>query len=274
MARTPFVSVCIPTFNAARFIGPTIRSALEQTLPDLELVICDDASTDDTIKRIADFDDPRIRVTSNAANTGIGPNWNRAVRECRAPLVKLLCQDDLIYPDCLEKQAAVLSDSKHAGVGLVCCRRDIIDETGRVRLRGRGGLPGGWIAGKETIRRVARSGTNPIGEPAAVLFRSGLFEAVGGFDGASPYMIDVDFWCRALLKSNLYSMPQTLSAFRISRGALSSTLAKSQSLQARTFFRQLTKEMGSPVTQVDATMGQIKATLLAPARRLAYRMLF
>jgi len=274
MASIPLVSVCIPTFNAAQFIGPTIRSVLEQTLADFELVISDDASTDDTTKRIAAFDDPRIRITSNPSNTGIGPNWNSAVRECRAPFVKLLCQDDLIYPNCLEKQVAVLSDSNHTDVGLVCCRRDVIDETGRVRLRRRGGLGRGRIAGNNAIRRVVRSGTNPIGEPAGVLFRTDLFEAVGGFDGRLPYMIDVDFWCRALLRSNLYSIPQTLSAFRISRGALSSTLAQTQSRQARSFFRRLASEANSPVTQADAMIGQIKATLLAPSRRLVYRMLF
>jgi glycosyltransferase involved in cell wall biosynthesis len=274
MATTPLVSVCIPTFNAARYIGGTVQSVLSQSVADFELIISDDASTDDTLERIGNFDDPRIRIVRNTTNAGLGANWNRAVREARAPFVKLLCQDDLIYPDCLEKQAAILVNSANSNVGLVCCRRDVIDDSGRVRLHGRGSLPAGRIEGEEAIRRVVRSGTNPIGEPAAVMFRADVFNAEGGFDGSAPYMIDVDFWCRALRKADLYLIPETLAAFRVSRGALSTILAPSQSGQARAFFSRLAADSSFPVTRLDALTGQLKATLLAPARRLVYRAIF
>jgi glycosyltransferase involved in cell wall biosynthesis len=274
MANMPLVSVCIPAFNAGRFIGATISSVLAQTLPDFELIISDDASTDDTIARIADFNDPRIRLVRNTANAGIGPNWNRVVREARAPFVKLLCQDDLIYPTCLEKQSAVLSDPSHADIALVCARRDIIDGSGRMRFRPRSLLPTGRINGALAIRRIVRSGTNPVGEPAAVMFRATAFEDIGGFRDAQPYMIDVDLWCRLLRESNLYSQQETLAAFRVSRTSLSSALASTQSYQARHFFRQLAREPGTPVTAIDALLGRAKATLRAPARRLAYRVFF
>ncbi|HEY8748879.1 MAG TPA: glycosyltransferase [Tepidisphaeraceae bacterium] len=274
MATVPRASVCIPTFNAGRFISATIQSVLGQTLSDFELVICDDASTDDTLERINEFNDARLRVVQNATNTGLSANWNRAVRECRAPYVKLLCQDDLIYPTCLEKQVAILSDPNHADIGLVCGQRDIIDESGRVRLHGRGRLPAGTTPGKDAIRQVVRSGTNPIGEPAAVMFRASDFNKAGPFDGSRPYMIDVDFWCKVLSISNLYAIPQSICAFRLSRNALSATMAKSQSRQARSFFASLAKAPNSPVTPTDTILGQVNATLLAPARRLVYRLLF
>ncbi len=129
---TPAVSVCIPTFNAARHIRETVHSVLDQTFTDFELVICDDASTDDTINILHNIVDSRIRILPNPGNTGLAPNWNRAVRECLAPFVKLLCQDDLIYPTCLENQFGVLSNPTYADIGLVSARRDIIDDTGRV----------------------------------------------------------------------------------------------------------------------------------------------
>jgi glycosyltransferase involved in cell wall biosynthesis len=269
---TPAVSVCIPTFNAARHIRDTIGSVLAQTRADFELVICDDASTDDTLEVLGEFTDPRIRVLPGAANTGLAPNWNRVVRECRAPYTKLLCQDDLIYPECLAKQVAILSDPAHADVNLVTAPRDIIDDSGRTRIRARAQWPEGSIPGPSAVRRIVRSGTNPVGEPAAVLFRAEAFHRTGGFRDAHPYMIDVDFWCRALRDANLYCVRETLAAFRVSSTALTPVLAASQSRQAREFFSGLAAEPDSPVTRSDARIGCLKATLLAPTRRLAYRI--
>ena len=268
----PAVSVCIPTFNAARHIRDTVRSVLDQTLTDFELVICDDASTDDTIQILREFPDSRIRILPSPTNTGLAPNWNRAVRECRAPYVKLLCQDDLIYPTCLEKQLAILSNPAHTEIALVSSRRDIIDDTGRVRARGSALWPTGRVDGPRAIKQIVRSGTNPLGEPAAVMFRAEAFHRAGGFRDDHPYMIDVDFWCRLLRDSNMYYCPEILAAFRVSRSALSTALANSQSRQARTFFSTLAADPLSCVTQTDARIGSIKATLFAPLRRLAYRL--
>jgi glycosyltransferase involved in cell wall biosynthesis len=271
---TPLVSVCIPTFNAARFIDITIESVLGQTLKEFELVIRDDASTDDTVEKVSRVNDARIRLIRNERNTGIAANWNGSVRECRAPCVKLLCQDDLIYPTCLQKEFEILANPRFADVGLVCGYRDVIDEFGRVRMRGRGRLPGGTVPGVEAIRRIVQSGTNPVGEPAAVMFRKSIFEAAGGFDGSLPYMIDVDFWCRALRLSQLHTIQEALSAFRVSREALSSTIARSQSMQARAYFRRLAEDRSWGVKKADAIVGQIKASLFAPVRRMLYRMWF
>jgi len=269
---TPAVSVCIPTYNAARHIRQTVQSVLNQTFTDFELVICDDASTDDTLKILSEFSDPRIRILPSATNTGLAPNWNRSVENCRAPYVKLLCQDDLIYPTCLEKQLAILSNPAHTDIALVSARRDIIDNTGRIRARGRALWPTGRVRGPLAIKRIVRSGTNPLGEPAAVMFRAEAFHRAGGFRDDHPYMIDVDFWCRLLRDSNMYYCPEILAAFRVSRSALSTALANSQSRQARTFFSTLAADPLSCVTQTDARIGSIKATLLAPLRRLAYRL--
>jgi glycosyltransferase involved in cell wall biosynthesis len=270
--HSPAVSVCIPTFNAARHIRDTVRSVLEQTFTDFELVICDDASTDDTIKILQEFADPRVRVIPSPTNTGLAPNWNRSVCECRAPYVKVLCQDDLIYPTCLGKQFAILSNPTHADIALVSSRRHIIDDTGRVRARGRGFWPTGRVDGHQAIRRIVRSGTNPIGEPAAVMFRAEAFGKTGGFQDDLPYMIDVEFWCSVLRDADMFYDRETLAAFRVSSTALSTALASSQSAQAREFFSRLASDPMFPVTRTDARIGSLKATFLAPLRRIAYRL--
>jgi hypothetical protein len=184
--------------------------------------------------------------------------------------VKLLGHDDVLYPDCLKEQVAVLEDPVNAGVALVGCRRDIIGADGRVLLRNRGRLPGGRIAGRDAIRRVVRSGTNPIGEPVAVLCRADGFASAGGFGGQRPYMIDVDMWCRLLGAGDLYFIRKTLCAFRTSSETLSGRLAREQAEQARSFFRELRERNPGAVSALDVRIGCAKAGVLARARRLAY----
>ena len=271
---TPAVSVCIPAYNASRFIAETVESVLAQTFGDYELIVVDDASTDDTVDVVRRFTDPRLRLICNDRNLGLAGNWNRAVAEARGRYVKLLCQDDLLRPDCLAHQAAVLESPGNEAVALVCARRDIIDEGGRVLIRDRGMRAVGRVAAADAFRRIVRAGTNAIGEPVAVLFRAAAFARTGGFDGTSPYMIDLDLWVRLLAHGNLYVVSQTLGAFRISRGALSTAIAKSQARETRALLRRLRRQVPNVISRSDLFLGEAKAVALAQARRLAYAMHF
>lgn len=271
---SPAVSVCVPTYNAAPFVAATVESVLAQTYTDFELIVVDDASTDDTAGLVGGYADRRIRLLRNGHSLGLAGNWNRAVGEARGRYVKLLCQDDLLRPDCLAVQAGVLDDPAQAGVALVCARRDIIDEAGKVLIPGRGMRRAGRVPAAEALRRIVRAGTNAIGEPVAVLFRAGAFARAGGFDGASPYMIDLDLWARLLRYGDLYAVRQTLAAFRVSRAALSTVIAASQARETRNLLRRLRDESPGMISRADLLIGMAKATALAHARRLAYAWLW
>src|SRR5689334_490580 len=123
----PLVSVCMPLYNGAAFLGATIESVLAQTWEDWELVIADDASSDGSLDVVRRVPDCRIRILDACGNVGPASNWNRAVTEARGRYVKVLCQDDLIYPTCLAEQIAVLERDANNAVAFVCSRRDIID---------------------------------------------------------------------------------------------------------------------------------------------------
>ena len=268
----PAVSVCVPAYNAARFIGEAIASVLAQTFSDFELLVVDDASTDDTLGIVRRYSDPRVRLLINERNLGVAGNWNRAVSLARGRYVKVLCQDDLLRPECLAAQAAVLDDPANAGVSVVCCRPDVIDESGRVLLRNRGIRAAGRVPAPEALRRIVRSGTNPLGEPAAVLFRAEAFARAGGFDGRSAYMIDLDLYARLLQHGDLFVVPRPLAAFRISRGALSTALAGSQAREAGEFFRRLRERRPDLITRADLWTARGKAVARAHARRLMYAL--
>jgi len=101
---TPSVSVCIPVYNGETYLGETIRSVLDQTYGDFELVVLDNGSTDNSGQIARSFGDRRMRIERNSSVMDLVPNWNRLISLCRSPLIKLVCADDLLHPRCLELQ--------------------------------------------------------------------------------------------------------------------------------------------------------------------------
>jgi glycosyltransferase involved in cell wall biosynthesis len=271
---TPAVSVCVPAYDHAAFIGATIESVLAQSLRDFELIVCDDRSTDGTADVVARFRDPRITFVRNERNLGAAANWNRVVRMARAPFVKLLCDDDLLYPTCLERQAAVLADARNADVELVCCKRDIIDAGGR-RLFTRAGFgaTAGRIAGPTALRRIVRAGANLVGEPVAAMFRASALSTGEPFDERDAYMIDLGFWCKLLGRGSVFVIADALCAFRVSDAAWSTRLARSQAAQGRRFFRRMLSDAAAVVGPRDVIEGSVRATGVAVMRQLLYAAL-
>lgn len=104
----PLVSVITANYNGAKHLAPAIRSVLRQTLGDLELIIADDCSTDDSLSVIAAeaAGDPRVRVLEARANGGPGAARNRALKAARGRYVAVFDSDDLMAPDRLEKLVA------------------------------------------------------------------------------------------------------------------------------------------------------------------------
>ncbi|ADG06954.1 glycosyltransferase family 2 protein [Kyrpidia tusciae] len=90
----PLVSVIIPTYNVGRYIEGALRSALGQTLGDLEVLVVDDASTDDTVARVKAHADPRVRLFVNEGNKGPSFSRNRAIAESRGEWIAVLDGDD------------------------------------------------------------------------------------------------------------------------------------------------------------------------------------
>ncbi|MGP7794716.1 glycosyltransferase family 2 protein [Sphingomonas sp. CLY1604] len=117
MSAAPTVSVVIPGYNGAGFIGETLRSLERQTLADWEAIVVDDCSADDTRAIVRGWSDPRVRLIENAENGGPVRTRNRAVAAARGRYIAGLDQDDLCLPDRLARQVAYLD--AHPGVVLV-----------------------------------------------------------------------------------------------------------------------------------------------------------
>lgn len=264
----PSVSICIPVYNGEAFLAETIRSVLEQTFRDFELVILENASTDRSGEIARSFPDPRIRVERNRETLSQPDNWTRAVQLCRAPLVKLLCADDLLHPRCLELQVPPMRDDP--ALALVASRRHMIDEQSRVIVprRGLGGGLVGTHSGSEVARRVIRNGANPIGEPGNVLFRLEQFVTAGGWRSDRRFIMDLDCWMRLLQYGDFLGLPETLAAFRIQRGSVSAENEQAIYDEQRALIEELGSSGTFDVRGLDVTVGRVSAPL-GRARRKA-----
>lgn len=106
--KSGLVSIIMPSWNTAGFIGKSIESVLQQTYTDWELIIVDDCSTDNTDEIVAGYDDARIRYIKNESNSGAALTRNRALRAAKGEWIAFLDSDDLWAPEKLERQLAFM----------------------------------------------------------------------------------------------------------------------------------------------------------------------
>jgi len=273
MAKSaPLVSICIPTYLGARHIATAIDSVLNQTFTNFELLIVDDNSRDNTLAEVVKFSDSRIRVLNNKNNIGAQGNWNRCLDEARGKYIKLLPQDDSLAPSCVEQQVEIFERDVVRKIELVFCARSIINSKNEpIFLRAYPSVSSGVIHAHSIVRRCIRRGTNLIGEPGAVLFRAETARAVGGFDANIPYVIDLDFWFRLLLKGDAYYFSDALSSFRISEGSWSVAIGARQSKDYRLFIKKTKNVDEFTIDRVDKISGVMMSTLNNFARLALYR---
>jgi len=266
--RVPAISVCIPTYNGAKYIAQTIESVLNQTFTDFEIIVSDDGSSDKTLEIVGLFNDPRIVRIDRLSKVGAEANWNNAVANASASLVKLVCQDDLLYPQCLEVEVQTMSKSENQDVSFCFHLRDFVTPNSRKLSARRFGYSNLQKYSKtEILTKVVRSGGNPIGEPMAVTMRKLSLNSAGKFRG--DYVIDLDMWSKLSDQGSALFIEQHLSAFRISKTSWTSSLKKSQLSSVRTLSKKLRVDSDGAITKFDLLRGQIVGLVRAPVRQVA-----
>jgi glycosyltransferase involved in cell wall biosynthesis len=169
----PLVSILIPAYSG-RFFAACLDSALAQTYPNVEIVVCDDAP-DSTIEALVGAQVGRrpIRYLRNPVRLGVRANYRRCFEEARGEFVKFLCDDDLLAPTCV---ARLLDAFRRApDVTLATSHRQRIDANGdrlgeqpaTIPIVGTDTL----IAGYTLLNAMLMAGLNVVGEPSTTLFR-------------------------------------------------------------------------------------------------------
>lgn len=213
----PLVSICIPCYNSASTIEKTIQSVLNQTYTNLEIIISDNASTDQTADVIRKITDSRIKFYVNETNLGLIQNFQIVLSYATGQYVKCLCADDIITPDCIEKQVDAFVQHPNEKIVMVTADKIIINKQGKVLLNKGYPAKEGIYDGMESIRKSFLYGTNLIGEPGCVLFERETAKKTNGFiiEDSLTYVIDFNFYCQLLKHGNLYVIKEPLFSFRV-----------------------------------------------------------
>jgi glycosyltransferase involved in cell wall biosynthesis len=268
----PEISICIPTYNGEKYIARTIQSVLDQTFSNFEIIVSDDGSTDKTLELVRSFNDPRIVRIDSLSKVGAEANWNNSVANARADLIKLVCQDDLLYRHCLQTEFEAMSVSANQDVAFCFSLRDFVTPKNRF-IKGRriANSDQKKLSRTQMLRRIVRSGGNPIGEPMAVTFRKTAFERAGKFHG--DYVIDLNMWVGLLDVGSALFIPSRLSAFRISKTSWTSSLKKSQFGTVNSLAKKIRRENKDSVSSIDLVRGQIVGLVRAPVRQIASQII-
>ena len=186
----PKVSVVISTYNRAGLLPRAVNSVLAQTFTDIELIMVDDASTDDTPDVVASFANPRVRYIRHQRNRGVSAARNTGIAAARGEYVAFLDDDDELLPNALEDLAGLLEvapPNVAIAYGWVMC----IDVGARTQELFISTLNGNLY--EEAIGRVTPVSSN------GTMFRKSLILEVGGYDENLGFSEDIDLVIRLLV---------------------------------------------------------------------------
>lgn len=208
------ISVCVPVFNGSEYIRDCINSILSQSFPDFELILVNDASTDDSRQIIRSYQDPRIKYYENDRNLGLVGNWNKCLEYANGEYICIFHQDDIMLPENLAKKVAILDTEKQ--VGMVYSDTFVINKEGKKTADH-------WFNPIDPNVDFVRPGQsffdlmfvnlNIVSAPS-VLARRECYENIGGFDARLPFSVDMEMWMRIALFFDVAYLAQPLIQYR------------------------------------------------------------
>lgn len=235
---SPRFSVAIPVWNDGYWLPGAIESVLAQTYQDWELVIGDNASSEDLAALVARYDDPRIRYHRFDRHVDASANHNRTMALSRYEWIQVLCADDRLHPLCLERSAARLCEAKAASkrvamVATACQRIDAsgnptdIVRTDRVSYRPvqLQCIPDGHYDAERWLRVNAAPGVRPwmIG---SVAIAADLFDEIGGFRAEMGLCHDLELTMRVAAYGDVVYIDEPLLHYTVREDSITSTMVR------------------------------------------------
>lgn len=215
--RKPRVSVVMATFNAREYLREAIESILNQTFKDFEFLIIDDGSTDDTVKIIQSYRDPRI-VLHQRRHKGLIDTLNYGIKVAKGEYIARMDADDVSEPKRFELQVKFLD--RHPDHALVGTTTRIIDTRGRTIDISAEPLHHEELGQGLLVRNVLAHGS--------VMMRKSALRRVGGYDPKAIHAEDYDLWVRISREGKIANLPQPLFKWRLNPQGISVTKAEIQ----------------------------------------------
>jgi glycosyltransferase involved in cell wall biosynthesis len=251
----PRVSVIMAVYNDAPFLQAALSSILDQTMRDIEIIVVDDGSTDETPEILAQIRDPRVRVV-HQPNQGHAASLNRAIRLASCELLARMDDDDASTLDRLEKQVGFMdSHPEVVAVGSFATLMTVDGESLCVAAR---------PTDHARMLALLRAGNSPFFH-GSVMYRRSAFIAAGGYPEMKPE--DVLIWARMAQIGRLANLPEALYWYRIRPGSLGSVSAR-QAVRRQRILRRVVANTSASESDL-RTLDEINqsARLLSDARR-------
>lgn len=201
--RQPTVSIVLPVYNGSATLAAAIRSLLLQTFHDWELLIIDDASSDDSLAVAQSFADQRIRVRSHQQNMNLPNTLNEGVALARGRYIARMDQDDIAFPDRLSLQVAYLDD--HPEVDLVGTAAVIFSDNGTCQ---------GCLQVAVTHQEITRRPWNGIPLPHPTWMGKQEWFRRHPYDSRAARAEDQDLLLRSHMTSRFACLPDVLLGYR------------------------------------------------------------
>lgn len=225
----PLVSILITTYNSADFVEDTVRSIMDQTYKNIEIVIVDDSSTDNTVKTLRKLskEDERIKLFMNKKNLGVPKNMNKGINKCNGKYIAVLDGDDWAYPYRIEEQVKFMEE--HTDIVLSSGYMDICNEELKSKTIRRYPL-------SDTEIREAMVRYDPISHPASIWKREALIKT-GLYNSNFPICMDYDLIVRISEFGKYANIPKPLIKYRVREK--SETGRKIRQTQMYSFYIQM-----------------------------------
>ena len=217
MAR---ISVLLPVYNVELYVVEALSSIQTQTFSDIEIVVADDGSTDETLRMVERLasTDSRIKIVRKSRNEGLSSALNFGLTFCHAPFIARMDGDDIALPTRLEKQFRFLEENPN--IALVGCAATAIDQSGR-------SIPGLGVSKKPTTRDAVAN-TMLLAPPCSHIWlaRREVYDALSGYRQIEVAE-DYDFLLRAIYSGfRITNLPEPLMLIRTRSGNVSSRLGQ------------------------------------------------
>lgn len=235
----PTVSVIMPVYNGAEFLAESIESILNQTFTDLEFIIINDGSTDNTEEIICTYTDPRIRYIRNEQNLQLIRTLNKGLNLARGKYMARMDADDIAQTDRLEKQVAFMEQNQDIGI----CGSWF-------ESFGSSNNPVRYPEDDFSIRYTALFQC-PFCHPTVVIRSSLIRQNDLKYDLNYPHAEDYEFWLRASRLTRLANLPHHLLRYRQHEMSISKIESETQNAHSVAIRRLFFNEAGLAVADVE-----------------------
>lgn len=205
-SSAPLVSIILPNYNNAKYVGEAIESVLSQTYTNWELIVIDDGSTDNSVEIIQKYaaQDERIKWLINATNKGVSASRNEGLKRYRGEFICFLDSDDVFLPNKLTDQVACLQQNEN--IDLVYSDQLVGDEKLSIIRKNEYFIPSIDLREFMAIRNLFST--------LCVLLRRKLVEQVGYFDTQLAGGEDWDYWIRCSEKTPFIHLRTDTAIYR------------------------------------------------------------